>query len=185
MERLFSYLRKGMKYEKMVCGNMVPNISGKSVLSVGCGDGSIESMMQDALGIEVTGVEVTRYSRQDIRIELYDGKTLPFPDNSFDTTIFVYVLHHTNNIEGLLREAARVTRKRILILDHIYTDRFDRAMLKAYDYLANLPYGIPVPFNFRRVGEWNRLFRKLNVKVEKAEITMAMNVFFSLGVGQD
>ena len=88
--------------------------------------------------------------------------------------MFVYTLHHSNNIESLLREAARVTKKEIIILDHTYTSWLSLDLLKAYDYAANFMYGMPIPFNFLRIREWLALFQRNKLKVLEASIPSAM-----------
>ena len=50
------------------------------------------------------------YNAAKIPIKLYNGKKLPFKDGVFDKTLFVYMLHHTENIVNLLEEAKRVVR---------------------------------------------------------------------------
>jgi len=182
MERAFNLLRKKLGYENSVYEILRPHIDSGRVLSIGSGQGKIERLLKRNLGVDIQGVEVTKYREQGIRTRLFDGKSLPFRDKSFDTTLFIYMLHHTENIEELISEAKRVTRKSIIILDHTYTNSFSRLMLKAYDYFANVPYRMPVPFNFLKIREWKTLFEKLNLGIEGASIPTALNVFFKLDV---
>ena len=58
-----------------------------------------------------------------IPVTIYDGRTLPFEAAAFDALIIVDVLHHADDPALLLREAARVARRSILIKDHT-SDRF-------------------------------------------------------------
>ncbi len=154
-------------------------------MSVGCGEGRMERILQDKMGIRVKGMEVIRYKKAHIPVKLYNGKRIPAKNKSFDNTIFVYMLHHSNNIEELLSEAVRVTKNNIFILDHVYEDSVSKSLLKVYDYVVNFSYKMPIPFNFLRSREWNRLFRKLNLRVEEAFVISPLNVFFKLGVGND
>lgn len=181
-EKPMVHVRKAFQYDQFVYDLLAPHVNGGTVLSVGCGEGRVEAMLHDQRGIPITGAEVTKYKEQKIPVELYDGKSLPFRDKSFDTSLFVYMLHHTNDIASLLREAQRVTRKEILILDHTYTNVLSKQLLKLYDYWVNVMYGMPIPFNFLRVNQWKRLFHELGLTVTEGEIPSSLNVFFKLRV---
>ena len=180
MEKPALLFRRAFSYDRRVCEVLASHMNGKNALSVGCGNGNIESVIQEMNGIKIVGAEVTSYNESKIPIKLYDGKRLPFKDNEFDTTMFVYVLHHTNNIKGILAEAKRVTRGSILILDHTYTNTVSKAMLKLYDYCANVLFRMPIPFNFLRIREWTQLFRKLDLRVAESSVLSPFNVFFKI-----
>src|ERR1700730_13074213 len=84
---------------------------GKSVLDLGCGDGSIaRSLMDDQPNLEIRGVDVLRRPEVRIPFDLYDGKTIPFSDGSFDWVTVVDVLHHTDDPQDVLPEAASCDR---------------------------------------------------------------------------
>ncbi len=185
MEKAALVFRRVIGYDSTIYNILSPHLNGGRVLSVGCGEGRMERILQDKTGIEIEGVEVTRYKKAHIPVKLYDGKRLPVKDKAFDNTIFVYMLHHSNNIEGLLSEAVRVTKQNIFILDHVYDDAVSKSLLKAYDYAVNFYYKMPIPFNFLKSGEWSQLFRKLNLRVEEASVISPLNVFFKLGIGKD
>src|SRR5258706_10329694 len=90
-----------------------------AVLDVGCGDGTIDALiLRRRRDIKIQGVDVLIRPSTKIKVEAFDGKTLPAADKSFDTVVFVDVLHHTQDPLILLREANRVARKSILIKDH-------------------------------------------------------------------
>ena len=182
IESAADFFRRIIGYDNMVYNLLSPHLNGGSVLSVGCGDGRIESELKKNRGIKITGVEVTMYNAAKIPIKLYNGKKLPFKDGVFDKTLFVYMLHHTENIVNLLEEAKRVTRKEIIILDHIYGDFFSKALLKAYDYSVNIPYKMPMPFNFLMAREWNKIFSDSGFSIKEAEVISPLNVFFRLGI---
>jgi len=185
MEKAALVFRKLIGYDSMVYNMLSPHLNGGKVLSIGCGEGRMERTLQNKTGIEIEGVEVTRYKNAYIPVKLYDGKRIPIKNKAFDSTIFVYVLHHSNNMEELLSEAVRVTKQNIYILDHVYDDIVSKSLLKAYDYAANFFYGMPMPFSFLKLREWSQLFRKLNLRVEEAFVPSPLNVFFKLGIGKD
>ncbi|MCA9371997.1 class I SAM-dependent methyltransferase [Candidatus Woesebacteria bacterium] len=70
--------------------------------------------------IHFVGVDTHVQPKTFIPIKKYDGKKIPFPDNSFDCVMIIDVLHHDKNPEHILKEAKRVSRKYILIKDHYW-----------------------------------------------------------------
>lgn len=186
LEKASLRIREAFRYDDVIYDLLAPHVEGKKVLSVGCGQGTVERLLEERLGVRMTGAEIAQYKEQKIETRIFDGKKLPFPDKAFTTTLFVYMLHHTPNpqrIEALLAEAKRVTKGAILILDHTYSTPIDRFLLKAWDYLMNVPFHVPVPFNFLKLGEWRSLFDKLDLKIETLStpaFPLMMNVFFRL-----
>ena len=83
-----------------------------SVLDVGCGEGSIDSLIM-ALRPDITirGTDRLVRSHTQIPVDLLDSKTLPYGDESIDVVLLVDVLHHSQDPIGLLSEVARVTRR--------------------------------------------------------------------------
>lgn len=173
-------LKRMDRYEEKVCSLLLPYLQGRRILSIGCGNGSIESRLAAAVGVPIQGAEVTRYPQPHIATTVYDGGQLPFPRKSFDTTLLVYMLHHTKDPERILADAARVTRGSILILDHTFTNGVSRMLLSAYDGLVNLPYRMPLPFSFKDVPAWMDIFRRQGLRVEHATLPRPLNVFFAL-----
>ena len=163
---------------------LIPFIEGNKLLSIGCGDGTAESLIMEKTNCKVTGLEVTEYNETKIPTMLFDGTNVPFIKREFDYTMFVYSLHHTgnkNDIRKLLLEAKRVSKKGILILDHAYENVFDRAIISAWDYFSNKlkNHKMKITFNFLKEKEWLDLFKKLNLKVEMKAYPFS-SIFFRL-----
>lgn len=138
---------------------------GEKVLDIGCGNGVVSSQLQDNLKIDLTGCDVMSYLIRNIKfVKMINQNKLPFKKNSFDVAMFNDVLHHTSwvNQYKILREALRVAGE-VLIFEVKPT------MLGIItDYLLNKIHNedMSVPFTFRSVKDWERLFDKLNVKCE-------------------
>src|SRR5271169_4554492 len=119
--RTFVFQRRTRVLAAMLAQQIPP---GASVLDVGCGDGTIASLIvQLRPDISLQGVEFLVRPECKIPCHAFDGVTLPFPERSFDVCMFVDVLHHARDLRVLLREAARVTRTYVLIKDHL-NDQF-------------------------------------------------------------
>lgn len=93
---------------------------GKNILDIGCGVGLYVDYVTSK-GYEGTGIDfVSKFidkAREVFRGDFIKGKIekLPFRENQFDTSFLFDVLEHGDDVK-LLKEAKRVTVKRILII---------------------------------------------------------------------
>jgi SAM-dependent methyltransferase len=89
-----------------------PQKPGGRVLDVGCGVGQVVARLTEA-GFEAHGVDVSqpnieRARKFSDRCQLYDGKTLPFPDQHFASAGALNVLEHVDEPEAFIAELVRV-----------------------------------------------------------------------------
>lgn len=100
---------------------------GEAVLEVGCGTGC--DLLQFAKhGAIVTGVDITpahlELARQRVgglaTVVEGDGRSLPFPDASFDYVYSHGVLHHSDEPRKVVEEAFRVLRPGGRFNFHVY-----------------------------------------------------------------
>src|ERR1700739_2982416 len=142
--------------------------SGADVLVIGCGDGKIASLVRSGNPtVNIQGIEFAPRRTCVIDCKPFDGTTIPHPDASFDVSMFVDVLHHTNEIEMLLSEACRVSRQFVLIKDHLAEDRFDFMTLKLMDWVGNRPHGVILPYNYQNRAQWNQYFQSAGLNVRE------------------
>ena len=93
-----------------------------------------------------------------IPYSLFDGETLPFLDGEFDCVSFIDVLHHTDDPASLIREAARVSGRYVVIKDHVSRNRFDRSVLSFMDWVGNRSYGVRLNYNYLGSRRWQEVF---------------------------
>jgi SAM-dependent methyltransferase len=135
-----------------------------SVLDIGCGDGTIASLIaQQRPDISTQGVEVLPRPGCKIACRPFDGATLPLPDGSVDLCLLVDVLHHTGDVRVLLREAARVARSHVLLKDHLSENALDHATLRFMDWVGNRPHGVTLTYNYQSRAQWNAHFAACNL----------------------
>ena len=69
----------------------------------------------------------------------YNGRELPFADETFDLVTIVDVLHHAEDPEAVVREALRVLRPdgHVVIKDHLRTSLWSSWVLLAMDNSSN------------------------------------------------
>src|SRR5262249_14040597 len=131
----------------------LPNDS--SVLDVGCGDGLISSLISSARpDLSIQRLDVLKRDHSFIPMDLFDGHTIPFTDQSYDVVMFVDVLQHTPDPLPLLTEARRVARHAIVVKDHYCRSRWDWHTLKYMDGVGNARFGVSLPFNYLSPDRW-------------------------------
>jgi ubiquinone/menaquinone biosynthesis C-methylase UbiE len=94
----------------------------QKLLDIGCGTGFFLELFWDA-GFDVTGLDASpsmlskARERLGIRADFHLGQAenLPFEDKEYDYSVLVTLLEFTQSPLQVLREAARVSRKGILI----------------------------------------------------------------------
>jgi SAM-dependent methyltransferase len=132
-----------------------------AVLDVGCGDGTIASLILELRpDVSIRGVEFLVRPGCQIECTAFDGDTLPFPDAAFDVCMFVDVLHHTQDVTVLLREAIRVSRGFVLIKDHLDENALDHSTLRCMDWVGNRPHGVALTYNYQSREQWESHFAK-------------------------
>ena len=138
---------------------------GARVLDVGCGDGTIDALIgAKRPDVRIEGIDVLVRPRTKIVVTAFDGRTIPFPDNSFDAAMFIDVLHHTGDPLVLLREAMRVAGT-IVLKDHCRDGLLAGPTLRFMDYVGNAHHGVALPYNYWRRRQWDAVFRTLGLKV--------------------
>ncbi len=126
----------------------------KTILDIGCGNGRLSKKIQDQFDFRIQGVDVVLPENELIPVSIFDGKNLPFENNSFDSVFLIDVLHHTENSSILFSEALRVARHSIIIKDHYYENSLDKTVLKLADVAGNFRDKVKTPFYFKSRSEW-------------------------------
>lgn len=105
-----------------------------SVLDVGAGGGEMVRWLWSE-GIDAAGLETDEaLAAPDDGIHVGAAEAIPFADNAFDFVISEFSLHHFEGAAAVLREAVRVARRGVMILDMWYdTSRADQRTAKALD----------------------------------------------------
>lgn len=142
------------------------------VLDVGCGSGRLSKKIMKKTGARMEGADVTTYPDAEISTALFDGKNLPFQNETFDGVIILDVLHHAKNARELLDECIRVSRNYVIIKDHYYENERQLQRLRIADSIGNFAENIPTPFYFWKKSDWEnwRLKRKATAEYWKSTV---------------
>lgn len=145
-------------------GELLPRSA--KVLDVGSGDGLLARRVMDARpDVSITGVDVLARAAAHIPVEIFDGIRLPFDADSFDAAMMVDVLHHASEQDTLLREMARVARRRVVIKDHFVSGALAQPTLRFMDWVGNCRHGVALPYAYWTPDRWERGFANAGLRV--------------------
>ncbi len=129
------------------------------ILDIGGGWGFYHKPLRDR-GHHHLVVDVIKPGIQKCPVVIYDGQRLPFPDQSFDVSLFITVLHHIPDPEAVIREALRVTRERVIVVEDVYHHALGRWWTVLRDQILNVEF-FGHPKKFKTGREWISLFENL------------------------
>lgn len=146
------------------------------ILDIGCGSCNIVEILNQN-NYNVVSLDIKNLSIIDeIKPILYNGTNMPFKENAFDLSIILTVLHHTDRQDEVIKEAMRVTKKRILIIEDICNNIIDKLVTQIVDSLINLEIR-GHPHSNRNDQEWKDYFKNLGLKISKTKYPNRYLVF--------
>jgi len=137
--------------------------AGQRVLDYGAGTGLVARWLASAAGIKPTLADIVEYSnrRRELPfLQMDDPFHVPAGDGAFDVVLLLFALHH-NPYEAqgkVLTEAARLTKRRLIVLEDTPMSRADLLWNTFWDKVLNLRHRVPTPLAFRSVEEWVPIF---------------------------
>ena len=130
IERLRNPERVARLEVKRVVNLSLENMeNAETVLDIGVGSGIFAEAFA-AKGLQISGVDINPEMLSAAFTFVPSGtftqgqaEKLPFEDAAFDLTFMGLLLHETDNALIALKEAHRVTQKRLAILEWVYEDQ--------------------------------------------------------------
>lgn len=162
---------RGKRYKEILS----IDLTGKSVLEVGCGYGGIISAFNSALsvGIDIGEKLISRASNLSGNpgavFMIGDATRMPYKDQSFDIVLLLDVLEHVSVPEKLVRESARILKRdgTLCVNFASYRTAFGGHLILPYiHYLPkNIAYSIVEAFLAKiETPESRRMFDMVSVK---------------------
>lgn len=141
-------------------------------LDVGCGNmvlaEKLEQRIPNSLWKCIDIHELPKSMKSEsrwIKYLQFDGRNIPFADQSFDLILLCDVLHHSGeHLIFLLKEAARVA-KYVIVKDHFEFGFFSRKTLQLMDIVGNWGYGVSIPKQYFTEESWDKCIEESNLRV--------------------
>lgn len=148
--------------EDIIVHNLKPFLqSGHHVLEIGAGNGLVAQMLHHATGANFTLLDVVDYNASKLPLHLYNGRTLPFRDQEFDVVMVVFVLHHNPDPRPVMREALRVARHGVLVVENDTQGALKKPLTRLIDSTEYLRRGVPPCYFTKSTAEWHTFFKAL------------------------
>lgn len=174
MEKIFQYpILYNMKMQLCSLLNPHPNFNisnyllNKKVLNVGCGPRNYyidEKLPSELVGFDMSPQFISTIQKNSNRGFYYVGsiQEIPFPDEYFNTTLMVSVLHHLSfEHSEIIKELARVTKEILIIYDHKLSSRtIERLIQSIYWEISD------GGTKYNTEEEWDKLLKPFRV-IEK------------------
>jgi ubiquinone/menaquinone biosynthesis C-methylase UbiE len=125
----------------------------ETALDVATGGGHVARRLREA-GINVVSVDPAPGMQPDV---VSRAEELPFADGSFDVVACRVAAHHFEDVRSAVREMARVSKDRVVVVDNLFLD--DRA--EEADRVRD-------PSHVRNYleAEWRELFEAAGLRVD-------------------
>ena len=139
------------------------------VLDVGCGIGYALQVLEQDFGCEALGCDVVTPPIPLKRFVRFDGNRLPYADKSIDVVLLIFVLHHAEEPKVLLREASRIARRAVVVVEDTPRNRLEQRWGTVHIRSFNRRHGIPWQGEVRAEGEWRALFEAMEMPLLNTE----------------
>ena len=148
----------------------------KTVLDIGTGSGSFASYLKKH-GFHVSTVDVVdKTIHSQINPIIYNGRELPFEDKRFEASMLITVLHHCADPDQVFAEAVRVSKKKLIVLEDVYSNGVMKRLTWFMDSLVNMEFK-GHPHTNKSELEWETLFEKHQLEVKKKTKTKVLAIF--------
>jgi SAM-dependent methyltransferase len=149
---------------------------GDKVLDIGCGSGILGAALaahpKCPANVSVRGLEKAKRGNEPIEVIAHERGPLPFADGELDVVILADVLHHEEHEADLLAEAARITRRLLIVKDHKPEGLLAYQRICFLDWAANNPHGVKCLYRYHRYNEWQEMFRQQRLRPRTEQNTI-------------
>lgn len=146
------------------------------ILDFGCGDAFFADLTFGKNSIEV-GLDIPSSRIEEAKdkgvykkLKTYDGLTIPFKKDTFDSAISNCVLEHIPEIQTSVNEVCRVIKPQAYFLTGVMTNNWERFQFGPQffgDYYKKKMRKQQEHFNLFTQDQWDEVFKKAGFKIIK------------------
>ncbi len=152
---------------QIIAQHLAPHFSPQQhLLEIGAGKGRVAHALSRAANVDIQLVDVVDYNETELPLRVYDGVHLPFEDCTFDYALLVFVLHHTPDPLVVLREALRVSRVGVVIVENHVPGWARQQATRLIDSIPHWQHGVPICYRAQTIEDWQRTLQPLPVRTE-------------------
>lgn len=148
---------------------ILPSLAPEApVLDFGSGDGWFASqMLSTGKTRDLTAYEIKLHPNVVHAPIIYGGGALPEPDQRFELSYSVDVMHHCPDPIAQIEDVLRCTRRYFLLKDHTYRTRLGQLELCVLDEIGNRKFGIPSLYQYQKRWSWFGPIQKQGFELKK------------------
>ena len=105
------------------------------ILDLGSGTGHVSARLEREMGVDVITADVSDIHLTGRPPVLIDDGALPFQSGAFSGTLLLFMLAYPRDPVRVLREAGRVTRGPVIVLQTLYSGRVGHAWHRAREFV--------------------------------------------------
>ncbi len=152
---------------QIIAQNLAPHFKpGQHLLEIGAGKGRVALALSQGANVDIQLVDVVDYNETELPLQVYDGVHLPFDDCVFDYALLVFVLHHTPDPLVVLREALRVSKSGVIVVENHVPGWPRQQITRLIDSIPHWQHGVPICYRAQTIADWQRTFAALPVHTE-------------------
>ncbi len=142
-----------------------------TVLDLGCGEGYVGENIRQIMQASVSLSDIVNMNRTALKHTMCAPGKLLWKSDAFDVVVLYFVLHHAEDAATVLREAQRVSRNRVIIVESVYRSAVELKVLTALDKMVNrlrhwrYMSGQEKHLAFRTAASWRALFAESGLDV--------------------
>ncbi len=158
---------------------MARSLDGRArLLEIGSGPGSLlEALRKGRHQVDAVDIGHSAYDPR-LRAQIFDGRTLPYRSDAFNAAILATTLHHADDPDLLIAEAARVAPV-VIVIEDVYRSEAQRRLTRFADSLTNLEFK-GHPHNNRDDAGWRAAFAAARLTVARAETKPYAGLFLQV-----
>lgn len=138
-----------------------------SILDIGSGVGRLAEAMKYVMPrATVVCTDIEDYNRSSVPFVVASGDSLLFEDKSFNASTIFYVLHHTDNPEGILREAKRVSKDKVIVQEDTYRNILEKISYELHIRSFQRKHHLSRIGPARKDEDWQRMFEQEGFTVD-------------------